>query len=100
MNVPLIKSPLVALLQQPGIEVLTMRGERAILKSILIVDDSSAIRKGLRNLLSNDTGVKVCGEATNGKEAIERARELVRDLQRIQGDPVLNRAAPAHKKTP
>jgi transcriptional regulator with XRE-family HTH domain len=29
---------------------------------------------------------------------IERARELVRDLQRIQGDPVLNRAAPSPKK--
>ncbi|HEX2873884.1 MAG TPA: helix-turn-helix transcriptional regulator [Polyangiaceae bacterium] len=29
---------------------------------------------------------------------IERARELVRDLQRIQGDPVLNRTAPGHKK--
>jgi transcriptional regulator with XRE-family HTH domain len=31
---------------------------------------------------------------------IERARELVRDLQRIQGDPVLNRGAPARKKKP
>lgn len=104
MNVPLIKSPLVALLQQPGIEVLTMRGERAILKSILIVDDSSAIRKGLRNLLSNDTGVKVCGEATNGKEAIERARELHPDvivldvsmpvLNGLQAAPVLHQMLP------
>jgi DNA-binding NarL/FixJ family response regulator len=81
-----------------------MRGEGAILKSILIVDDSSAIRKGLRNLLSNDTDVRVCGEATNGKEAIERARELHPDvivldvsmpvLNGLQAAPVLHRMLP------
>jgi DNA-binding NarL/FixJ family response regulator len=81
-----------------------MRGEGTILKSILIVDDSSAIRKGLRTLLSNDTDVRVCGEATNGKEAIERARELHPDvivldvsmpvLNGLQAAPVLHRMLP------
>lgn len=81
-----------------------MRGEGAVLKSILIVDDSSAIRKGLRNLLSSDRDVRVCGEATNGKEAIERARELNPDvivldvsmpvLNGLQAAPVLHRMLP------
>lgn len=72
--------------------------------SILIVDDSSAIRKGLRNLLSHDTDVRVCGEATNGKEAIERARELHPDvivldvsmpvLNGLQAAPVLHQMLP------
>ncbi|MGH9565785.1 MAG: response regulator transcription factor, partial [Candidatus Angelobacter sp.] len=74
------------------------------MKSILIVDDSSAIRKGLRTLLSNDTDVRVCGEATNGKEAIEQARELHPDvivldvsmpvLNGLQAAPVLHRMLP------
>jgi two-component system response regulator NreC len=72
--------------------------------SILIVDDSSAIRKGLRTLLSTDTEVRVCGEATNGKEAIERARELHPDvivldvsmpvLNGLQAAPVLHQMLP------
>lgn len=74
------------------------------MKSILIVDDSSTIRKGLRNLLSTDADVIVCGEATNGKEAIERARELHPDvivldvsmpvLNGLQAAPVLHRMLP------
>ena len=81
-----------------------MPGQGNILKSILIVDDSSAIRKGLRTLLSTDTEVRVCGEATNGKEAIERARELHPDvivldvsmpvLNGLQAAPVLHQMLP------
>jgi DNA-binding NarL/FixJ family response regulator len=81
-----------------------MPGLGNILKSILIVDDSSAIRKGLRTLLSTDTEVRVCGEATNGKEAIERARELHPDvivldvsmpvLNGLQAAPVLHQMLP------
>jgi DNA-binding NarL/FixJ family response regulator len=82
-----------------------MRGEGDILKSILIVDDSSVIRKGLRTLLLNDADVRVCGEAANGEEAIERARELHPDvivldvsmpvLNGLQAAPVLHRMLPA-----
>ncbi len=73
-------------------------------KSVLIVDDSFVIRKGLRSILANDTDVTVCGEATNGKEAIERARELNPDVIVLDVSmPVLNglQAAPVlHKMLP
>ena len=73
-------------------------------KSVLIVDDSFVIRKGLRSILANDDEVTVCGEATNGKEAIERARELHPDVIVLDVSmPVLNglQAAPVlHKMLP
>ena len=73
-------------------------------KSVLIVDDSFVIRKGLRTILANDTEVTVCGEATNGMEAIERARELNPDVIVLDVSmPVLNglQAAPVlHKMLP
>lgn len=42
---------------------------------ILIVDDHELVRKGLRAVLESRPGWKVCGEASNGREAVERARE-------------------------
>ncbi|HWY26710.1 MAG TPA: response regulator transcription factor [Candidatus Angelobacter sp.] len=46
---------------------------------ILIVDDHEALRRGLKAAISN-AGLQVCGEAANGKEAIERTIELKPDL--------------------
>jgi YesN/AraC family two-component response regulator len=37
---------------------------------ILLADDQSLIRRGLRALLKNDSELKVIVEAENGKEAI------------------------------
>jgi two-component system, chemotaxis family, chemotaxis protein CheY len=48
-------------------------------KCILIVDDSVVIRRTLRRLFEA-TGWDVCGEAENGKQAIEKAQELQPDL--------------------
>jgi DNA-binding NarL/FixJ family response regulator len=47
---------------------------------ILIADDSEAVRRGVIRLLSPQTDWQICGEATNGSEAIEKARELAPDL--------------------
>ena len=47
--------------------------------NLLIVDDDAIIRSGLRSFVEAD-GYRVCGEAANGAEAIERARELQPDL--------------------
>ena len=47
---------------------------------ILIADDSDAVRRGVIRLLSPQTDWHVCGEAANGSEAIEKARELTPDL--------------------
>ena len=49
-------------------------------KSVLIVDDNAFIRKGLCELFKRETDFEVCGEAQNGKEAIEKAVKLRPDL--------------------
>ena len=48
--------------------------------TILIADDSRLIRDALRRLFRNEEGFAVCGEAENGKEAVEKARALHPDL--------------------
>ncbi len=48
--------------------------------SILIADDSLFIRDALCNLFEREEDFDVCGEAKNGKEAVEKARELHPDL--------------------
>jgi NarL family two-component system response regulator LiaR len=47
---------------------------------ILITDDHPVVRKGLSALLATKQNIEVVGEASNGKEAIERARELEPDV--------------------
>jgi DNA-binding NarL/FixJ family response regulator len=49
-------------------------------ESILIVDDEPAIRKGTRKFLESETQYEVCGEAVDGVDAIEKARDLRPDL--------------------
>ena len=49
-------------------------------KQILIADDSGTVRRILRHFLQDRRGVKVCGEAANGLEAVEKARLLRPDL--------------------
>jgi DNA-binding NarL/FixJ family response regulator len=39
---------------------------------ILIADDHEVVRKGLRSLLEPEPGLEVVGEASNGREAVER----------------------------
>ncbi len=46
---------------------------------ILIADDHSLVRRGVRTLLESRPGWHVCGEAANGKEAIEQAKRLKPD---------------------
>jgi len=48
--------------------------------TILIADDSVFIRKALRNLFKREEDFDVCGEAKNGKEAVEKAQALHPDL--------------------
>jgi DNA-binding NarL/FixJ family response regulator len=43
---------------------------------ILLVDDHEVVRKGLREILEEQPSWKVCGEASNGREAVEKAVEL------------------------
>ena len=47
---------------------------------VLIVDDHDPVRRGIRQLLSSDTSVSVCGEAADGIEAVEKAATLRPDV--------------------
>lgn len=47
---------------------------------ILIADDHELVRKGLKSVLESRQGWTVCGEARNGREAVEKARESRPDI--------------------
>lgn len=44
---------------------------------ILIVDDHKVVRQGLRSFLELQDDMEICGEATDGREAIEMASNLM-----------------------
>ncbi len=47
---------------------------------ILLADDHEVVRKGLRALLESQPGWKVIAEATDGREAVEKARDFHPDV--------------------
>jgi DNA-binding NarL/FixJ family response regulator len=47
---------------------------------ILIVDDHPVVREGIGSMLKKEPDFKMVGEASNGLEAIEKARELLPDV--------------------
>ena len=47
---------------------------------ILIADDHAIVREGLRVLISNERGLELVGEASDGFEAVEQARRLKPDV--------------------
>jgi NarL family two-component system response regulator YdfI len=47
---------------------------------ILIADDHLIVREGLRLILETDAGMEVLGEASNGKEAVDLASQLLPDV--------------------
>ena len=44
--------------------------------TVLLVDDHSLVRRGFRRMLEDDADMDVVGEAGNGEEAVQLAREL------------------------
>jgi DNA-binding NarL/FixJ family response regulator len=58
---------------------------------ILIVDDHTIVRQGLRALLEAQTGFQVVGEAENGRDAVKKAQELTPDVVIMDvAMPILN----------
>jgi PAS domain S-box-containing protein len=47
---------------------------------ILLVDDNEAVRRGIRSVLFGHHGLSVCGEASDGLEAIEKTKSLRPDV--------------------
>ena len=44
--------------------------------SILVADDEHLVRKGIRHLLADQHDYRIVADASNGKEALEKAQEL------------------------
>jgi DNA-binding NarL/FixJ family response regulator len=58
---------------------------------ILIADDHEVARRGIRSLLEGHAGWEVCGEAADGREAVNAANKLKPDLVLLDiGMPSLN----------
>ena len=47
---------------------------------VLVADDHSMVRQGLQMFFDDDPEVTIVGEARNGEEALEMARELRADV--------------------
>ncbi|MCS7048085.1 MAG: response regulator transcription factor [Verrucomicrobiae bacterium] len=47
---------------------------------IVLADDHEVVRRGVRSLLESKPGWEVCGEASNGREAVELVRRLKPDV--------------------
>lgn len=58
---------------------------------ILLADDHEVVRKGLRALLETQPGWKVIAEATDGREAVDKAQSMHPDVAIVDiGMPSLN----------
>ena len=49
-------------------------------KSVLVVDDNASIRQALCRVFTSEAEFDLCGEAENGRDAIEKAQTLHPDL--------------------
>ena len=47
---------------------------------VLVVDDHEFIRKGIRSVLANEPSLTLCGEAIDGRDAVEKAKALRPDI--------------------
>ena len=58
---------------------------------ILVADDHEIVRRGLVSLLKPHLGWEICGEARDGREAVEKAKALRPDVVILDvGMPNLN----------
>ena len=67
-------------------------------KRILVADDHEMLRRGVCTALQKQTDWEICGEAVNGREAVERATRLQPDLVIMDVEmPLLNGLAAARE---
>ncbi|HKB99662.1 MAG TPA: response regulator transcription factor [Terriglobales bacterium] len=65
---------------------------------ILIADDHEVVRRGLCTLLQSHEGWEICGEANDGREAVEKAKQVKPDVVILDvGMPNLNGLAAARQ---
>jgi len=59
--------------------------------TVLLAEDHVMVREGLRALLAQEAGIRVLGEASNGREAVALTRSLAPDVVVMDiGMPLLN----------
>src|SRR5258706_8414092 len=65
---------------------------------ILIADEHELVRRGLCTLLQSHEGWEICGEANDGREAVEKAKQVKPDVVILDvGMPNLNGLAAARQ---
>jgi two-component system response regulator NreC len=58
---------------------------------VLLAEDHTIVRKGIRSLLDDQANIEVVGEAEDGREAIEKVEELSPDIILMDNTmPILN----------
>ena len=58
---------------------------------ILIADDHEVLRRGIRTMLESEPGLEICGEAVDGREALEKTLAHAPDLVILDINmPILN----------
>lgn len=58
---------------------------------VLLAEDHTIVRKGIRSLLDAEAGIEVVGEAENGRDAVEKADNLRPDIVLMDHTmPILN----------
>ena len=59
--------------------------------SVLLADDHTVVRQGLRALLEAEGDIKIVGEAANGRQAVDLAKKMLPDVVLMDlAMPVLN----------
>jgi two-component system, NarL family, sensor kinase len=98
-TIPLCASQIAASAASAGSgpSVFAISADRAVAaprhqrQQILIADDHEMLRRGVRNTLQAEPDLEICGEAVNGQDAVDKARELHPDLVILDINmPVLN----------
>ena len=60
-------------------------------RRILIADDNQAVRRAMRHMLEKEPDYKVCGEAEDGRDAVEKVKDLQPDLVVVDFSmPIMN----------
>jgi len=73
-----LSKPLESAALVPKIEKLLDKVTRRI--KVLVVDDHSVVREGIRALLNMQDDIEVVGEALDGKDALEKVQQLSPDV--------------------
>ena len=73
-----LAKPVESVALVPRIQALLDKATKKI--RVLIVDDHAVVRDGIRSVLTLQRDMQVVGEAVNGKEALDKTRELIPDV--------------------